>query len=223
MAIANTTMLAAMRYCRNFFLSGQSETGLFEVKQNSIIVRGEYKAGQYVAITGSDLSNGIYKIVEISRRTESGVETGESILWFTENPDNLPEWEQPSGPETAYNKDDLVWHVDGRYISLVDANTYEPGTNATIWERQADMADESFTGTVYGLRAPVDFVALVGEIETFNETGGGIGRGYVREGVMGEHDWAKPVSPKTGGVISWQEQYASQLSNYTLHSYSLDI
>lgn len=37
------------------------------------------------------------------------------------------EWRQPTGAHDAYPKDWVVWHLEQNWISLVDANVWEPG------------------------------------------------------------------------------------------------
>lgn len=47
-----------------------------------------------------------------------------------------PEWVQPTGAHDAYNKGDKCTHNGTHWISLIDANVYEP-TDAvpTLWEK----------------------------------------------------------------------------------------
>lgn len=44
-------------------------------------------------------------------------------VWIEE----WPEWIQPAGAHDAYAKDAKVTHNDKKWISDIDANTYEPG------------------------------------------------------------------------------------------------
>lgn len=48
-----------------------------------------------------------------------------------------PEWVQPTGAHDAYNRGDRCTHNGEHWISLIDANVYEP-TDAvpTLWEKQ---------------------------------------------------------------------------------------
>ncbi|MDL2235304.1 hypothetical protein LJC07_04020 [Christensenellaceae bacterium OttesenSCG-928-L17] len=59
-------------------------------------------------------------------------------LWAEiSNPaDEWPEWKQPTSAETAYSIGAKVTHKEKRYISKINANTTEPGTDARWWEEQ---------------------------------------------------------------------------------------
>ena len=47
-----------------------------------------------------------------------------------------PEWVQPQGSEDAYMTGDKVTHNEKHWVSLVDANVWEPGAvgTETLWE-----------------------------------------------------------------------------------------
>lgn len=44
-----------------------------------------------------------------------------------------PEWVQPTGAHDAYSKDAKVTHNGKKYISQIDGNTVEPGTDDRWW------------------------------------------------------------------------------------------
>lgn len=44
----------------------------------------------------------------------------------------FPEWVQPTGAHDAYNIGDKVSHLEKHWVSLIDANTYEPSVYG--WE-----------------------------------------------------------------------------------------
>lgn len=44
----------------------------------------------------------------------------------------FPEWVQPTGAHDAYNTGDKVSHLGKHWVSLIDANTYEPSVYG--WE-----------------------------------------------------------------------------------------
>lgn len=48
-------------------------------------------------------------------------------MWVVVSLDEWPEWVQPTGAADAYNQGDKVSHNDKHWISLVDANVWEPG------------------------------------------------------------------------------------------------
>lgn len=48
-----------------------------------------------------------------------------------------PDWEQPTSGPTAYAMGAKVTHKGKRWISKIDANTTEPGSDPRWWEEQA--------------------------------------------------------------------------------------
>lgn len=53
-------------------------------------------------------------------------------LWNKISIEEWPEWVQPAGAHDAYAKGDKVSHNNKRWVSTVDANTWEPGVYG--WE-----------------------------------------------------------------------------------------
>lgn len=48
-------------------------------------------------------------------------------LWTEVSIEEWPAWVQPTGSQDAYNEGDKVSHNDKHWISLTDANVWEPG------------------------------------------------------------------------------------------------
>ena len=48
-------------------------------------------------------------------------------LWTAVSLDEWPEWAQPTGAQDAYAKGDKVSHNEQHWISIIDANVWEPG------------------------------------------------------------------------------------------------
>lgn len=49
--------------------------------------------------------------------------------------EEFPEWIQPTGAHDAYNTGDKVSHNEKHWISLIDANVWEPSESVpTLWE-----------------------------------------------------------------------------------------
>jgi len=56
-------------------------------------------------------------------------------LWVVKQaPGVIAAWVQPTGAHDAYSVDTEVTHNGATWKSLVAANVWEPGTNATLWE-----------------------------------------------------------------------------------------
>lgn len=162
-------LLSVMREVRNFF-NISSESGGFEIKNGSISVTNKYVIGQYVAITGSILNNGVKRVESFQ----------DGVISFGINPTEYPAWIPYDGVKGIYATGDRVTHKGERWISLADNNVWEPGATGTayLWEQIHDSpeehtsANEAFTGTIYSLRVPPDFVVLCEEIQTFNDKPG---------------------------------------------------
>lgn len=74
---------------------------------------------------------------EQSHTSQAGWEPPEVPALWTEvaKPGEIPVWKQPTGAQDAYAKDDKVWYPEkdaDLYISLIDANVYQPGVYG--WE-----------------------------------------------------------------------------------------
>lgn len=48
-------------------------------------------------------------------------------LWVRTSTEEWPEWIQPTGAHDVYNIGDKVTHNSRHWISILDANVYEPG------------------------------------------------------------------------------------------------
>ena len=54
-------------------------------------------------------------------------------LWTRLTLDEWPAWVRPTGAHDAYNAGDKVTHNGRRYLSQIDGNTAEPGTDERWW------------------------------------------------------------------------------------------
>lgn len=69
----------------------------------------------------------LYKCVQ-SHTSQSDWRPGDTpALWTRVSIDEWPEWIQPTGAQDAYNEGDKVSHNEKHWVSLVDANVWEPG------------------------------------------------------------------------------------------------
>lgn len=74
---------------------------------------------------------------EQSHTAQEGWEPDKTPALWTEvaKPGEIPVWRQPTGAQDAYNKGDRVHYPDADgpvYVSIVDANVWEPGVYG--WE-----------------------------------------------------------------------------------------
>ena len=60
-----------------------------------------------------------------------------------QDPHDYPEWVQPTGAHDAYQKGDIVKHNGKLWESLIDANTWEPGSAGTeaLWKEHKENED----------------------------------------------------------------------------------
>lgn len=74
----------------------------------------------------------------------------------------------------------------------------------------AHLQDETFEGTITGLRIPKTFITLIEEIDDWiikNPNSG-----FVSESMQG-NSYTRATS-SNGGVVTWQGTFASRLNNY---------
>lgn len=72
------------------------------------------------------------------------------------------------------------------------------------------LKDETFTGRIYELRPPRDFLDLCAEIAAYSE--GNSPGGVISEN-FGQYSYNKG-SGRTGGPVAWQEAYSASLLPY---------
>ena len=88
----------------------------------------EYKAGQIISY-----HNKLYEVLQDHTSQEDwSPDVAESLFTNVMPEGVIPEWEQPSGSHDAYNEGDKVTHNGEVWISMIDANTWEPGVEG--WE-----------------------------------------------------------------------------------------
>lgn len=80
-------------------------------------------------------NNTLYKCVQGHATQSDWTPDVTPALWTVVSLEEWPEWVQPTGAQDAYAKDDKVSHNDKHWISLVDANVWEPGAVGTeaLW------------------------------------------------------------------------------------------
>ena len=78
----------------------------------------------------------LYRCVQAHTSQEGWDPHATPALWVRTAPEGeIPDWIQPTGAADAYNTGDKVKHVSKVWVSLVDANVWEPGTAGTesLW------------------------------------------------------------------------------------------
>lgn len=96
-----------------------------------------YKAGEYFTYgTNSVGDKQLYKVAQDHTSQANWTPDTNRALYTPLGLDDAgyPVWSQPTGAQDAYNKGDIVDHKGTLYKSLVDGNTWEPGTVEGVWE-----------------------------------------------------------------------------------------
>ena len=91
--------------------------------------------------TGDRVRDGetLYKCVQSHTSQADWTPDATPALWTRVSIEEWPEWVQPTGAQDAYNTGDKVSHNGKHWVSLVNANVWEPGATGTemLWEEPA--------------------------------------------------------------------------------------
>lgn len=68
----------------------------------------------------------LYKCVQSHTSQDDWTPDITPALWVVVSVEEWPEWVQPTGAHDAYNEGDKVSHLERHWISIIDANVYEP-------------------------------------------------------------------------------------------------
>lgn len=208
-------LVQVMTECRNFFHIHDrhrqvvADIGEFSI-ENGIIkpVEQKYHLGQYVRILGSVFNTGVFQIERV----------GDGYIDIALHSEDYPLWVAPSGTVGLYSIGDRVTHNGIRYISLVDNNSWEPGTDERLWEpvdvAEHSLMDEVFTGAICPLAVPREFVALAHEIEAWNQRAqSNPNRGVItsESNQVGSIHYA---TGNNGTTASWAEVFVQELHGF---------
>lgn len=111
-------------------------------------------------------------------------------------------------------------YVKGQYVRLIGPvlspgvyRVHCVGDGALTLAGLPDGADETFSGAVYGLAPPPDFLELVREIEEFSRTAQNAASTVTSVTLPSGYHETRAVG-RSGGAITWKEQYGPQLAQY---------
>ena len=97
---------------------------------------------------------------------------------------------------------------DGQYFRIV-GSTFNDG----VYRCPATgLTDETFTGAVWAMSLPPDFVALSAEIEEYNNSAAGKASPYTSES-FGGYSYTK-ATDASGAPIGWQKAFASRINQW---------
>lgn len=186
-----------------------AERGGFTIADGIINpLTGIYQVGQYIRIIGSVFNDGVYQIesilgdyVDVSLRDE-----------------NYPQWVSPSGTIGLYHIGERVTHNGIRYVSLVNDNSWEPGTSDNLWKAVGEIEhstrNETFNGAICPLAIPQDFLDLAYEISSFDERATkDKNRGVLVSESFGGYSYSMATN-NAGVAATWKEVFSSRLNPY---------
>lgn len=81
-----------------------------------------YEVGERIYYDGT-----LYKCVQAHTSQDSWTPDLTPALWTPVSLDEYPEWRQPTGAQDAYMTGDKVSYNGKHWVSIVDANVWQPG------------------------------------------------------------------------------------------------
>lgn len=112
--IANSIILAT-----SYLDDEQAETvtNLFPVWESGV---------EYIVGDRRQYNELLYRCVQAHTSQDDWTPDITPALWVRTSTEEWPEWVQPQGAHDAYNSGDKVSHLGKHWISIVDANIWEP-------------------------------------------------------------------------------------------------
>jgi len=173
--------------------------------------------GQYVRIYDSILNDGIYKIENI----------GEGYIDVSIHNEDYPTWIKPTGLVDSYNIGDRVTHDNIRYVSLINANVFVPGTDVRWWEPVSEIEhsvqNEIFDGAICPLKIPKDFIQLSKNIEKYADlTEKDPKQALLMAESFAGYSYTKATNPE-GIPPRWQNVFSQSLRPHRTRMFTLRI
>ena len=148
----NEAVLIVFRHIKNAFVTG-AERGDFTIHEGNIALAGAYLTGEWIAITGSKLNNGIYQLTC----------TGPLHKLSNGSDDEIP------------------------------------------------VVDETFTGSVWRIGLPMDFIILCNDLCEYFKSPAGKPSDVVSESVVGFHSVTHATS-SSGAPVGWDKVFSARIN-----------
>ena len=116
------------------FVKASRGTATDETALQAISVYPYWKENTQVEAGSRYQYNGnLYRVIQAHTTQTDWTPDKTPALWAVVSLEEWPGWVQPTGAHDAYAKGTKVTHNGVKYVSLIDANVWEPGTNETLW------------------------------------------------------------------------------------------
>ena len=110
------------------FIELMSENATDEEALDNILAFPKWEVGkEYVKDERIRYNEVLYKVLQNHTSQADWTPDTAVSLYVRVSIEEFPEWVQPTGAHDAYNLGDKVSHNEKHWVSLIDANTYEPG------------------------------------------------------------------------------------------------
>ena len=120
------------------FIEQMSENATDEEALDNVVAFPKWEVGkEYEKDFRLRYEDVLYKVLQ--NHTSQADWTPDTVvsLYVRVSIEEWPEWIQPTGAHDAYNIGDKVSHNEKHWVSLIDANVYEPSESVpTLWEKQ---------------------------------------------------------------------------------------
>ena len=118
------------------FIELMSENATDEQALDNILAYPKWEVGkEYEKDFRLRYEDVLYKVLQNHTSQADWTPDKAVSLYVKVSIEEYPDWVQPTGAHDAYNKGDKVSHNEKHWVSLIDANVYEPSESVpTIWE-----------------------------------------------------------------------------------------
>ena len=120
------------------FIEQMSENATDEEALDNVVAFPKWEVGkEYEKDFRLRYEDVLYKVLQNHTSQADWTPDTAVSLYVRVSIEEWPEWIQPTGAHDAYNIGDKVSHNEKHWVSLIDANVYEPSESVpTLWEKQ---------------------------------------------------------------------------------------
>lgn len=104
---------------------------------------------------------------------------------------------------------ELDFLVPGQYYRII-GSVFNDGVHC--YKSEGHLMEEKFCGTVWALAIPKAVLDLSEEIQAWQEKNGEAAQGPFASESFGGYTYSKATDSQTGGAVTWQVAFRSQLN-----------